>query len=276
MRGAAERIFEQVLDRTPAIQDAATALPLPSVQGKIVFENVSFSYTPETAVLQEIDLVIQPGEVVAFVGPTGAGKSTLADLIPRFYDPTAGRILLDDHDLKTLTVRSLREQIGIVPQDTLLFSGTIRSNIAYGKPGATDSEIEAASRAANAHEFILAQPQGYKTRVGERGTTLSGGQKQRLAIARALLTDPRILIFDEATSALDTQTESVVQEALTTWFKGRTTILIAHRLSTIANADKIVVLQQGRIAEVGSHTQLLSQGGLYAALYNAQQKGIET
>jgi subfamily B ATP-binding cassette protein MsbA len=183
--------------------------------------------------------------------------------------------LVDGVDIKTATIASLRQQIGLVPQDSVLFSGTIKSNIAYGKPEATEDEIVAAACAANAHEFILAQAQGYETLVGERGTTLSGGQKQRLAIARALLTNPHILIFDEATSALDTQTESVVQEALGTWFKGRTTIIIAHRLSTIVNADKIVVLKDGKIAEVGTHTQLLASGGLYSLLYNAQQRGID-
>lgn len=273
--GAADRIFAQVLDVVPSIRDAQNAAPLPRVTGRIHFENVSFGYTPDTPVLHDLCLTLEPGEVVAFVGPTGAGKSTLADLIPRFNDPTSGRVLIDGHDIRTVTIASLRQQIGLVPQDSVLFSGTIRSNIAYGKPDATDEEITAAARAANAHEFILAQSQGYETRVGERGATLSGGQKQRLAIARALLTDPHILIFDEATSALDAQTESVVQEALGTWFKGRTTIIIAHRLSTIVNANKIVVLQDGKIAEVGNHTQLLATGGLYSLLYNAQQRGID-
>ena len=272
--GAADRIFTQVLDVVPSIRDAENAPTLPAISGCVVFENVSFAYD-DTPVLQNLSLTIEPGEVVAFVGPTGAGKSTLADLIPRFNDPTRGRVLVDGVDIKTVQIASLRQQIGIVPQDSILFSGTIRSNIAYGKPGATDDEIIAAACAANAHDFIQAQPQGYDTVVGERGTTLSGGQKQRLAIARALLTNPHILIFDEATSALDAQTESVVQEALGTWFKGRTTIIIAHRLSTIVNADKIVVLQEGKIAEVGTHTALLASSGLYSLLYNAQQRGID-
>jgi subfamily B ATP-binding cassette protein MsbA len=273
--GAADRIFTQVLDVVPSIRDAEDATPLPALAGRVVFEDVSFGYDSEQLVLESISLTIEPGEVVAFVGPTGAGKSTLADLIPRFNDPTRGRVLVDGVDIKTATIASLRQQIGLVPQDSVLFSGTIKSNIAYGKPEATEDEIVAAACAANAHEFILAQAQGYETLVGERGTTLSGGQKQRLAIARALLTNPHILIFDEATSALDTQTESVVQEALGTWFKGRTTIIIAHRLSTIVNADKIVVLKDGKIAEVGTHTQLLASGGLYSLLYNAQQRGID-
>ena len=274
LAGAADRIYREVLDVPSTLLDAPGATALPPITGEVIFENITFGYDPEQPVLSGIDLTIVPGAVVALVGATGAGKSTLADLIPRFYDPTAGRVLVDGVDIKTVTIRSLRQQIGIVPQDTILFSGTIQSNIAYGKPEATLEEIEAAARAANAHEFILVQPDGYQTLVGERGVTLSGGQKQRLAIARALLTNPRILIFDEATSALDTQTESVVQEALGTWFKGRTTVIIAHRLSTIVNADKIVVLQHGRVAEQGTHTELLAQSGLYAALYDAQQKGM--
>ena len=273
--GAADRIFTQVLDVVPSIRDAEDATPLPALAGRVEFEDVSFGYDAEQLVLESISLTIEPGEVVAFVGPTGAGKSSLADLIPRFNDPTRGRVLVDGVDIKTATIASLRQQIGLVPQDSVLFSGTIKSNIAYGKPEATEDEIVAAACAANAHEFILAQAQGYETLVGERGTTLSGGQKQRLAIARALLTNPHILIFDEATSALDTQTESVVQEALGTWFKGRTTIIIAHRLSTIVNADKIVVLKDGKIAEVGTHTELLASSGLYSLLYNAQQRGID-
>ncbi|WP_395145359.1 ABC transporter ATP-binding protein, partial [Armatimonas sp.] len=273
--GAADRIFTQVLDVVPSIRDRENATPLPKMAGRVVFEEVSFGYEESTPVLQNISLTIEPGEIVAFVGPTGAGKSTLADLIPRFNDPTKGLVRIDGYDIKSVTIASLRQQIGIVPQDSILFSGTIKSNIAYGKPDATDDEIRAAARAANAHAFIQAQSQGYETLVGERGTTLSGGQKQRLAIARALLTDPHILIFDEATSALDAQTESVVQEALGTWFKGRTTIIIAHRLSTIVNADKIVVLQDGKIAEIGNHAELLATGGLYSLLYNAQQRGID-
>lgn len=272
--GAADRIFTQVLDVVPSIRDADNATELPPLSGRIVFEDVSFGYTEDKPVLSQVSLTIEPGEVVAFVGPTGAGKSTLADLIPRFIDPTCGRVLIDGVDIRTVTIASLRQQIGIVPQDSILFSGTIASNIAYGKPDATEQEITTAAQAANAHDFILAQAHGYQTVVGERGTTLSGGQKQRLAIARALLTNPHILIFDEATSALDTQTESVVQEALGTWFKGRTTLIIAHRLSTIVNADKIVVLQEGKIAEVGTHTELLATGGLYSLLYNAQQRGL--
>lgn len=273
--GAADRIFTQVLDVVPSIRDPEDATVLPPLQGKIVFEGVGFGYDDENPVLSEVNLTIEPGEVVAFVGPTGAGKSTLADLIPRFNDPTHGRVLLDGMDIRTVTLASLRGQIGIVPQDNILFSGTIRDNIAYGKPDASDEAIEAAARAANAHDFILSQPQGYATPVGERGTTLAGGQKQRIAIARALLTDPRILIFDEATSALDARTESLVQEALGTWFKGRTTLIIAHRLSTIVHADKIVVLKDGRIEEVGTHSELLATGGLYSILYNTQQRGIE-
>lgn len=275
LAGAAERIFNDVLDIPPSLTDAPSAAPLPPIRGELRFENVSFSYEPGQPILSHLNLTIRPGMVVALVGATGAGKSTFADLIPRFYDPTEGCVRIDGVDVKTVTLSSLRQQIGIVPQKTLLFSGTIRENLAYGKPDATDDELIAAARAANAHDFILAQPQGYETLVSDRGDSLSGGQQQRLAIARALLTNPRILIFDEATSALDTQTESVVQEALETWFQGRTTLIIAHRLSTIASADQIIVLQQGQIVELGTHQELLALGGLYTALYNAQQRGIE-
>ncbi len=274
LTGAAERLFHEILDVPATLADSHSATSLLPITGRIAFENVSFCYELDKPILQDITLTIEPGQVVAFVGQTGAGKSTLLDLVPRFYDPTQGRITIDGHDVRSVTIASLREQIGIVPQENVLFTGTIRSNLAYGKPEATDDEIEAAARAANAHDFILAQSEGYNTRVGSRGATLAGGQRQRLAIARALLSDPRVLILDEATSALDNKTESVVQEALGTWFKGRTTLIIAHRLSTIVHADKIVVLEQGRIAEHGTHLELLALGGLYSALFNAQQRGI--
>jgi subfamily B ATP-binding cassette protein MsbA len=270
--GSADRIFGEVLGIAPQIDDAPGAVALSSAKGRIAFENVTFRYDDGPPVLSEIDLVIEPGEIVALVGPTGAGKTTLADLVPRFYDPTAGRVTIDGQDLRSVTLKSLRDQIALVPQSTLLFSGTIRDNIAYGRPDALDDEIVAAACAANADAFIREKPEGYATRVGERGATLSGGQQQRIAIARALLANPRILILDEATSALDAQTEALVQEALDRLMLGRTTIVIAHRLSTIVRANKIVVLDQGRIMECGTHSQLLARGGLYAALTAMQQR----
>lgn len=275
MKGAADRIFTDVLDVQPEITDAPNAQTLPHAEGRIAFENVSFAYTPETPVLQDINLTIEPGQVVAFVGETGAGKSTLADLVPRFYDPTDGRITVDGYDLRDLTVASLRRQIGIVPQESVLFSGTLRENLIYGRPSATDEEVREAARVTNIADFIESLPDGYETRVGERGSTLSGGQRQRVAIARALLADPRILILDEATSALDAKTEDFVKVALETRLKGRTTLIIAHRLSTIQNADRIIVLSQGRIAETGTHTELLARDGIYARLYATQAKQKE-
>ena len=272
MMGAADRIFADVLDVAPEIMDAPNAVVLPPIAGRIAFENVSFAYSPESPVLTDITLTIEPGQVVAFVGETGAGKSTLADLVPRFYDPVAGRITVDGHDLRSVTMASLRRQIGIVPQENVLFSGSLRDNLVYGRPDATDDAIRAAARATNIADFIESLPGGYETRVGERGSTLSGGQRQRVAIARALLADPRILILDEATSALDAGTESLIQAALETLRRGRTTLVIAHRLSTIQNADKIVVLSQGRVAETGTHTELLHHDGIYARLYATQAK----
>ena len=273
MMGAADRIFSDVLEVAPEIQNAPNARVVQNVRGRIEYKNVSFAYLPNQPTLQHIDLSIEPGQVVALVGETGAGKSTLADLVPRFYDPTEGGVFLDGHDLKTLTLKSLREQISIVPQETLLFAGTIRDNIAYGKPGATDGEVESAARAANADSFISSYPAKYQTRIGERGTTLSGGERQRIAIARALLADPKILILDEATSALDASTEALVQEALDTLMENRTTLVIAHRLSTIVNADKIVVLKRGGIiAEEGTHSELMARRGVYAALYETQKR----
>ncbi|MBC8135464.1 MAG: ABC transporter ATP-binding protein [Fibrella sp.] len=276
MMGAADRIFTDVLDVQPEITDAPGAKELPSIRGRIAFENVSFAYSAETPVLTDIDLVIEPGQVVAFVGETGAGKSTLADLVPRFYDPTAGRITIDGHDIRDVTMASLRRQIGIVPQESVLFSGTLRENLIYGRPNATDGEVRDAARVTNIADFIEALPDGYETRVGERGSTLSGGQRQRVAIARALLADPRILILDEATSALDAKTEALVKAALDTLLKGRTTLIIAHRLFTIQNADKIVVLSQGRIVETGTHHDLLNRDGIYARLYATQAKQKES
>ena len=277
--GAAERLFE-LLDTTPEITDAPTARPLPStVVGRVTFDRLSFRYgTDDIAptVLRDLSLEVNPGERLAIVGPSGAGKSTLVNLLLRFYDPTAGRIAIDGHDLREVRLNSLRDLLGVVPQEPVLFSGTVAENIAYGRPDATPTQIEAAARAANAHAFIEELPEGYATVVGERGARLSGGQRQRIAIARAILKDPRILILDEATSALDTASETAVREALERLMDGRTTILIAHRLSTVEGADRIVVLDHGRIAEQGTHGQLLARGGLYHRLYtSASASGAE-
>ncbi len=268
--GATERIFE-ILDTSPDVQDKPGAKELHEIDGRITFEHVSFSYDNRTVVLKDISLEIASGEVLALVGPSGSGKSTLFSLIPRFYDPTEGRVLLDGHDLRDITQYSLREHIGIVPQDTMLFGGTIHENISYGKLDASEEEIIAAANAANAHRFITELPDGYATVVGERGIKLSGGQRQRIAIARAILKDPCILLLDEATSSLDSESEGLVQEALERLMKDRTTIIIAHRLSTVQNADRIAVLEAGRVVELGSHAELLNtQDGLYGKLYAMQ------
>ena len=267
---AIDRIFD-IFDIAPDIADApgAAALP-PRIQGRVSLQNVSFGYDPEVPILKNLDLDIQPGEVVAFVGPSGAGKSTLVNLVPRFYDVTGGKILVDGQNIADVKVKSLRNQIGMVLQDNILFTGTIKDNILYGRPDATDEEIMEAAVAGNAHHFIESLPDGYETEIGERGTKLSGGQKQRLAITRAFLRDPRILILDEATSALDSESETLIQNALNRLMVGRTTLIIAHRLSTIMHADKIVAMQDGRIVEVGSHTDLLANRRLYYHLYKAQ------
>ena len=271
IQAGAGRIFENVLHVESEVQDAPGAVALQEVAGLVEFEHVAFAYNADTPVLRDISFTMNPGEVVAVVGLSGAGKSTIADLIPRFYDPQAGTIRVDGHDLRGVTLASLRRQIAIVPQETILFGGTIRDNIAYGNPLATDAMIEAAARAANAHGFIAdpaVMPNGYETVVGERGKSVSGGQRQRIAIARALLKDPRILILDEATSSLDAESEKVVQEALETLMRGRTTLVIAHRLSTIQNAHKILVMEAGRIVESGTHDALMRlPDGLYRHLY---------
>ncbi|WP_224361291.1 ABC transporter ATP-binding protein [Hyalangium versicolor] len=268
--GAAERVFE-LLDRQPAIPISGGERPT-SIQGRVELQEVRFSYParPDVPVLQGIQLNIEPGEVVAIVGPSGAGKSTIAAMLGRLYDPEGGHILLDGMDLKTLDPEWLRQQIGVVAQEPLLFSSSIADNIRYGKVGASDAEVEAAARAANAHDFISRFPDGYKTLVGERGVQLSGGQKQRVAIARAVLKDPRLLILDEATSALDAESEHLVKDALDRLMKGRTTLIIAHRLSTVMDADRVMVLEGGKIVQSGSHSALMGQEGLYRRLVERQ------
>jgi ATP-binding cassette, subfamily B, bacterial MsbA len=267
--GATKRVF-QILDTAPSVTDATDAITVKQVKGHIQFRNVSFSYDERQEVLHDFTLDIQAGEIVALVGPSGAGKSTIFNLIPRFYDPDSGSILLDDHDLRKVTQTSLREQIGIVPQETLLFGGTIRENIRYGRLDANDDDLIEAAKAANAHNFIMELPDQYDTLVGERGIRLSGGQRQRVAIARAILKDPRILLLDEATSSLDSESEHLVQEALARLMQNRTTVIIAHRLSTIKIAHKIAVLEKGRLVELGSHEALLARDGLYSRLYSMQ------
>ena len=267
--GATKRVF-QILDTASEIQDSAAAKELAHVAGGISLRELSFSYEEGNEVLSGVNLDIKAGEIIALVGPSGAGKSTLFNLIPRFYDPDAGAIAIDGHDIRDLTQRSLRGHIGVVPQETLLFGGSIRENILYGKLDADEEQMIAAAQSANAHDFIRALPKGYDTIVGERGVKLSGGQRQRVAIARALLKDPAILLLDEATSSLDNKSESLVQDALSKLMRNRTTLIIAHRLSTVRIAHRIAVLDAGRLIELGSHEQLIAQGGLYAKLYEMQ------
>lgn len=266
---AADRVFE-TLDTKPDVCEKPNAKTLPPVQGHVIFDHVNFSYDEEHPALVDFNLTVEPGQVVAFVGPSGAGKSTVANLLPRFYDVTSGSITIDGYDVRDVTFSSLRQQIGLVPQETMLFNATVRDNILYGRLDATEEEVIEAAKAANAHNFIMQLPHGYDAVVGDRGSALSGGQRQRIAIARAILKNPRILILDEATSALDTESEKVVQAALDQLMVGRTAFVIAHRLSTIRDANKIVVIDHGHIAEAGTHEELLAKKGLYASLYAAQ------
>ncbi|MBQ1915758.1 MAG: lipid A export permease/ATP-binding protein MsbA [Selenomonadaceae bacterium] len=266
---AVDRVFT-VIDLEETVSNKPGAVALPVTQGHVTVEDITFSYKDGVPALQDVSLEAKPGQMIAFVGPSGAGKSTIANLIPRFYDVTEGEILIDGHDIRDVTVESLRQQIGIVPQETMLFSNTVRENIRYGRLDATDEEVVAAAKAANADVFIRELPKGYDTQIGERGLNLSGGQRQRISIARAILKNPRILILDEATSALDTESEKIVQAALDKLMLGRTSFVIAHRLSTIFEADQIYVIDGGRIREHGTHEELLAKGGLYSNLYHIQ------
>jgi ATP-binding cassette subfamily B protein len=264
-----ERIFGY-LDMKPEEYEPAGARALATTRGEIRFDDVRFSYGNDRTALQGVSFTVEPGQVAAFVGPSGAGKTTITQLVPRFYDPQGGRILVDGHDVKSLTLESLRRDIGIVTQETYLFHDTIASNLRYAKPDATDEELRAAGRAANIDDFVTSLPEGYQTVVGERGHKLSGGERQRLAIARVLLKNPRILILDEATSSLDSHSEAAIQAALVPLMRGRTSLVIAHRLSTILSADVIFVVENGRIVESGTHPVLLARNGSYARLYNRQ------
>ena len=272
--GASERVF-QILDARSEVTDVEGATVLPPIQGRVKFFDVSFAYEPEIPVLHHVSLEINPGEKVALVGPSGAGKSTLTHLVHRFYDPTDGRIEIDGLDIRKVTLASLYRQIGLVPQETILLGGTVRENILFGRPDASEEEVSASAAAAHAQEFITQLPRGYDTVVGERGINLSGGQRQRIAIARALLKGPRLLILDEATAFLDNESEALVGQALETLMRGRTTLIIAHRLTTIQQADRIFVMEKGRIAEEGTHQDLMAGRGLYYHLYTLRLAGIE-
>lgn len=267
---ALERVFH-ILDTEPSVREKSGAKKLPKIKGEVEFKHVYFSYDPkEGEVLKDINIKVQPGEVIALVGSSGTGKTTFVNLIPRFYDITKGELLIDGHNIQEITFKSLRSQLALVTQETILFSGTIRDNITYGKENASDAEIEAAAKAANAHEFIAMFPSGYGTIIGERGVRLSGGQKQRISIARAILKNPRILILDEATSSLDTESERLVQEAIEHLMQNRTNFVIAHRLSTIMHADRIIVLEDGKIVDIGKHAELLQKSKIYKKLYDLQ------
>jgi subfamily B ATP-binding cassette protein MsbA len=266
-QGATARVFE-ILDTQSDIRDNPHAVTLPLVRGTIAVEHISFFYDPRQPVLRDVSFEATPGEMVAIVGPTGAGKTTVMNLLHRFYDPTEGQITVDGMDLRQITLDSWYRQIALVPQETILFGGTILDNIRYGNHNATEAAVKEASRAAHAHDFILSFPDQYQTVVGEKGVNLSGGQRQRIAIARAVLKNPRILLLDEATSALDTESERLVQEALEQLMKGRTTFVIAHRLTTVQGADRILVLDKGHLVETGTHNELMARQGLYHYLYS--------
>ncbi|MDP9354389.1 MAG: ATP-binding cassette domain-containing protein, partial [Chloroflexota bacterium] len=267
---SARRIFE-ILDTKPAIADRPEAVALPQMHGEVAFEGVTFTYPgAKRPALEDVSFIARPGETVALLGPTGSGKTTLVNLLPRFYDVSAGRILIDGHDVRDIALTSLRAQIGSVLQETFLFGLTVRENIAYGRPDAPFEAVVAAAKAARADEFIRAMPEGYDTILGERGVTLSGGQKQRVAIARALLLDPAILVLDDATSSVDTETEAEIQAAMHTLMQGRTSFVIAQRLSSVRDADQILVLRDGRIVERGTHIQLLQRDGFYRELHDLQ------
>jgi len=270
-----ERIFEY-LDMTTEQYEPPSAVVLPQLRGDVRFDDVTFAYSSDREILKHISLHIQPGQVAAFVGPSGAGKSTITQLVPRFYDPQSGHVLIDGYDVRTLTLESLRRDIGIVSQETYLFHDTIEHNLRYAKPDATDAELVEAATSANIHEFITSLPDGYKTIVGERGHKLSGGERQRLAIARVLLKNPGILILDEATSSLDSHNEAAIQAALDVVMRGRTSMVIAHRLSTIVAADVIFVIEDGAVVEQGTHAELLARGGAYSALYRTQFRDAAT
>src|SRR5438067_10553668 len=272
---SARRLYE-VLMAPPTVPEKSESKPLPIGSGEIVFENVSFGYVPEKPILHDLNVRIKGGSIVALVGPTGAGKSSLVNLIARFYDPQTGRILIDDMDVRDAELSSIRTQVAFVFQETYLFSDTVAANIAYGRPGVTQGEIEAAARLAQAHEFIEALPQGYRTMLGERGSSLSGGQKQRLAIARAILTNPRVLILDDATAAVDPETEDLIRKGMRFVMAGRTTFVIAHRISTVKKADVVIVLENGRVTQIGTHEQLMKSGGHYREIAEVQLYGDDT